>query len=87
MAQSGQDSTRIGLIDFRRTPEGAGRVILEFDSEQALVDVHEHLGEIVLDISGGLLDEALVRRLDVIDFATPVQFIDAFATDSGARWS
>ena len=85
MAQSGQDSTRIGLIDFRRTPEGAGRVILEFDSEQALVDVHEHLGEIVLDISGGLLDEALVRRLDVIDFATPVQFIDAFATDSGAR--
>ena len=59
MAQSGQDSTRIGLIDFRRTPEGAGRVILEFDSEQALVDVHEHLGEIVLDISGGLL----MRRL------------------------
>ena len=85
MGQTGQDSTRIGLIDFRRTPEGAGRVILEFDSEQALVDVHEHLGEIVLDISGGLLDDALVRRLDVIDFATPVQFIDAFATDSGAR--
>ena len=85
MAQTGQDSTRIGLIDFRRTPEGTGRVILEFDSEQALVDVHEHLGEIVLDISGGLLDETLVRRLDVIDFATPVQFIDAFATDSGAR--
>ena len=85
MAQTGQDSTRIGLIDFRRTPEGTGRVILEFDSEQALVDVHEHLGEIVLDISGGQLDDALVRRLDVIDFATPVQFIDAFATDSGAR--
>tara|TARA_B100000686_G_scaffold99706_1_gene106829 strand:- start:515 stop:2689 length:2175 start_codon:yes stop_codon:yes gene_type:complete len=85
IAQTGQDLTRIGLIDFRRTPEGAGRVILEFDSEQALVDVHENLGEVVLDISGGLLDEALVRRLDVIDFATPVQFIDAFATDSGAR--
>ena len=85
IAQTGQDPTRVGLIDFRRTPEGAGRVIVEFDSEQALVDVHEHLGEIVLDISGGLLDEALVRRLDVIDFATPVQFIDAFATDGGAR--
>ena len=85
MGQTGQDSTRIGLIDFRRTPEGAGRVILEFDSEQALVDVHQHLGEIVLDISGGLLDDALVRRLDVIDFATPGQFMDAFATDSGAR--
>ena len=85
VAQTGQNFTRIGLIDFRRTPEGAGRVILEFDSEQALVDVHEHLGEVVLDISGGLLDEALVQRLDVIDFATPVQFIDAFATDSGAR--
>ena len=44
IAQTGQNLTRIGLIDFRRMPEGAGRVILEFDSEQALVDVHEHLG-------------------------------------------
>ncbi len=84
-AQPGQDLARVGLIDFRRTPEGAGRVILEFDSERPLVDVREHLGEVVLDISGVALDKALERRLDVIDFATPVQYIDAFATETGAR--
>ena len=33
-AQPGQDLARVGLIDFRRTPAGAGRVILEFDSER-----------------------------------------------------
>ena len=84
-AQSGQDLARVGLIDFRRTPEGAGRVILEFDSERPLVDVREHLGEVVLDVTGVALDKALERRLDVIDFATPVQYIDAFATEAGAR--
>jgi len=76
---------RIGLIDFRRTPEGAGRVIIEFDSERTLVDVREHLGEVVLDITGVTLDKPLERRLDVIDFATPVQYIDAFSTEAGAQ--
>jgi len=76
---------RIGLIDFRRTPEGAGRVIIEFDSERPLVDVREHLGEVVLDITGVTLDKPLERRLDVIDFATPVQYIDAFSTEAGAQ--
>ena len=76
---------RIGLIDFRRTPEGAGRVIIEFVSERTLVDVREHLGEVVLDITGVTLDKPLERRLDVIDFATPVQYIDAFSTEAGAQ--
>ena len=76
---------RIVLIDFRRTPEGAGRVIIEFDSERPLVDVREHLGEVVLDITGVTLDKPLERRLDVIDFATPVQYIDAFSTEAGAQ--
>ena len=84
-ADAESDVARIGLIDFRRSPEGAGRVIIEFDSERPLVDVREHLGEVVLDITGVTLDKPLERRLDVIDFATPVQYIDAFSTEAGAR--
>lgn len=84
-ADAKSDIAHIGLIDFRRSPEGAGRVIIEFDSERPLVDVREHLGEVVLDITGVTLDKPLERRLDVIDFATPVQYIDAFSTEAGAR--
>ncbi len=77
--------SQVELIDFRRSSDGAGRVILEFDAEDVRIDVREHLGEIVLDIAGTQLDAPLERRLDVTDFATPVQYVDAFATQSGAR--
>ena len=72
-------------VDFRRTPDAVGRVILEFDGDDALIDVRKRLGEIVMDISGARIDKALQKRLDVVDFATPVQFVDAFATKDGVR--
>ncbi len=76
---------QLELIDFRRTPEAAGRVILEFDQENALVDIREDLGEIVLEIVGARMDKSLQRRLDVVDFATPVRFVDSFVTDTGVK--
>ncbi len=76
---------QVGLVDFRRSPDGAGWVILELDIDDARVNVREHLGEIVLDIDGASLDASLERRLDVIDFATPVHYVDAFSTGTGVR--
>ncbi len=76
---------QVGLVDFRRSPDGAGWVILELDIDDARINVREHLGEIVLDIDGASLDASLERRLDVIDFATPVHYVDAFSTGTGVR--
>ena len=76
---------QVGLVDFRRSPDGAGWVILELDIDDARVNVREHLGEIVLDIDDASLDASLERRLDVIDFATPVHYVDAFSTGTGVR--
>ncbi|MGA0844409.1 MAG: type IV pilus secretin PilQ [Arenicellales bacterium] len=76
---------RLGSIDFRRTPEAAGRLILEFDRDDAEVDIRQELGEIVIEAVGAGMDESLQRRLDVVDFATPVRFVDAFATDRGVK--
>ena len=76
---------QVGMVDFRRSPDGAGWVILELDIDDARINVREHLGEIVLDIDDASLDASLERRLDVIDFATPVHYVDAFSTGTGVR--
>ena len=79
------NGVQLSKIDFRRTPDSAGRVILEFEDDDARVDVREYLGEIVIDIADANMDTSLQKRLDVVDFATPVQFVDAFATEGGVR--
>ena len=79
------NGVQLSKVDFRRTPDSAGRVILEFEDDDARVDVREYLGEIVIDIADANMDTSLQKRLDVVDFATPVQFVDAFATEGGVR--
>ena len=79
------NGVQLSKIDFRRTRDSAGRVILEFEDDDARVDVREYLGEIVIDIADAMMDNSLQKRLDVVDFATPVQFVDAFATEGGVR--
>ncbi|MDP6855562.1 MAG: type IV pilus secretin PilQ [Arenicellales bacterium] len=78
-------SSRVERVDFRRSPDGAGRVMVYLDREDAAIDVRERSGEIVLEIADAMLDTVLEQRLDVIDFATPVQFVDVFDVDGAVR--
>lgn len=68
---------KINLIDFRRGEAGEGRVIVKLDDEHAAVDVRQEGGKIVAEFMNIDIDERLIRRLDVLDFATPVQYIDS----------
>ncbi len=72
-------------VDFRRTPEGGGQISVKLSSHKVGVDVNEEAGEIVIDFPGTNLPQELEKRLDVVDFATPVQTIDTFFTGAGAR--
>jgi type IV pilus assembly protein PilQ len=72
-------------IDFRRTETGAGRVIVDLSDVGAPVDVQQSGDRIVLSFSGTGLPESLMKRLDVIDFATPVNTIDAIRVGGDAR--
>ena len=64
-------------IDFRRGENGEARLIISLSDEGADIDVHQEQNNVVVDLSGVSLPEKLHRRLDVIDFATPVQIIDS----------
>ena len=72
-------------IDFRRAENGAGRIEIVLDGVNSAVDVSERDGQVIANLPGVALPDALERRLDVLDFATPVKTIDALARDGGTR--
>ena len=72
-------------IDFKRGDGGAGQLILHFSGEGAMPDLHSAGSSVVVDVANAGLPPALARPLDVTDFATPVQRIDANRTGNGAR--
>jgi type IV pilus assembly protein PilQ len=78
-------SRGINNIDFRRGPNGAGQVVVELSDPRTTVDVREEGGRIVVDFQDTELSSALVRRLDVTDFATPVSTVDAIRFNEDAR--
>jgi len=71
-------------IDFRRGENGDGRVIVDLSSNKISVDMAEVAGNIKLVFVGANLPKELQRRLDVIDFATPVQIVDSYVEDGHA---
>nr|WP_320165444.1 type IV pilus secretin PilQ [uncultured Methylophaga sp.] len=72
-------------IDFRRGDDGQARLVLKLANDNATMDVKQQRGDIVVDLSNVSLPENLHRRLDVMDFATPVQFIDTESKDGGTQ--
>ena len=72
-------------VDFRRGESGQGRVIVTLSDPSVVVDTREEGGKIVVDFLNATLPEQLERKLDVIDFATPVTLVDTFAQGDGVR--
>jgi type IV pilus assembly protein PilQ len=64
-------------VDFRRGENGEGRVVVTLSDPKAPVDVTSEAGQIKIQIRNTQLPDTLRRRLDVTDFATPVQIVDA----------
>lgn len=63
-------------VDFRRGEKGEGRIVVSLADPQTAVDVKEESGKVVARFKNAPAADRLLRRLDVLDFATPVKFID-----------
>ena len=74
-------------IDFKRGKNGEGRVIIDLSSSKIATDVWRENNIIQVEFTGAELPEALQRRLDVSDFATPISFIDAIQDGSSIKLS
>ncbi|WP_439860690.1 type IV pilus secretin PilQ [Pseudomonas sp. MBLB4136] len=70
-------SKAISNIDFQRGEQGEGNVVITLSDASVSPDIQEQGGKIRLDFAKTQLPDALRVRLDVKDFATPVQFVSA----------
>lgn len=75
----------VDQIDFHRGPQGEARVTVTLSDPAIGVDINEQAGQIILDFLDTSIPPQLQRRLDVVDFATPVHTIDAFPIGQNAR--
>src|SRR5690606_13881111 len=64
-------------IDFKRGDGGAGKLVLRFDGEGAAPDLRTVGGQVIVNVGNVSLPASLQRPLNVTDYATPVQRIDA----------
>lgn len=65
----------LGSIDFRRTQNGAGRTIINLPSSATTLETRKVGNAIVIDIKNAKIKQPK-KRIDVLDFATPVSFVD-----------
>jgi len=82
-ASSGARS--IDNVDFRRTRDGGGRILISLSDPSTEVDIRQEGGRVVAIFKDTTLPAELMRRLDVMDFATPVTTVDALRTNLDTR--
>jgi len=75
----------ISNIDFRRGKKGEGRVIVALSDPSTPINIREEGGKIIVDFIDTRMPESLAQRLDVIDFATPVTYVDSMIDDSNVQ--
>ena len=72
-------------VRFRRGEEGQGRIVVDLSTPEVPVNINREGGEIVVELPGTRIPEKLRRRLDVLDFATPVQYVDIMQRGENGR--
>jgi len=72
-------------VDFRRGPAGEGRILIDLTDTSTGIDIRQQGQNIVVEFLKTSLPENMRRRLDVVDFATPVQTVSAFQQGENVR--
>jgi type IV pilus assembly protein PilQ len=75
---------RITKVDFRRTENGGGSIVLNISNPKVSVDIEESASGIIVNFSDTDIPVNLQRRLDVLDFATPVKTIESVSEGDNA---
>ncbi len=72
-------------VDFRRGRTGEGRVVVELSDTGTGIDIRQQGQQIIVDFLKSTLPDNLRKRLDVLDFATPVATINTFQQGENVR--
>jgi len=72
-------------VDFHRGKNGEGRVQIDMSDSNVGIDIKQQGKNLIVDFLKTSLPSNLKRKLDVTDFATPVQILDAFEQGDNVR--
>jgi type IV pilus assembly protein PilQ len=72
-------------VNFRRGRGGEGRVVVDLSDTSTGVDIRQQGQTVVVDFLKTSVPEALRKRFDVLDFATPVQTFSVFPQGENVR--
>ncbi len=72
-------------IDFKRGLNGAGQVIIDLTSTSISTDVWRENKVVYVELVAAELPRELQRRMEVSDFATPINHIDAIQDGANIR--
>lgn len=83
--QQGAQKHSLRDIDFRRGKNGEGRIQVDLSDSGIGIDIRQQGTTLIVDFLKTSLPRNLQRKLDVVDFATPVQGVDTFAQGDSVR--
>jgi len=72
-------------INFRRGRSGEGRIIVDLSDASTGIDIRQQGQSLVVEFLKTSLPDNLRKRLDVVDFATPVQTLSTFQQGENVR--
>ncbi len=84
-ANNNSMTTTIKGVDFQRSADGAGKIILNLSSRDSVVDIKQQGASLVADFINTKVMDNLKRSYDVNDFATPVKSMRLMPYANGAR--
>lgn len=76
---------QIRSIDFRRGPDGAGKVIVQLSDRHIPVNLSQLGNQVMIDFGKTAVPATLLRRFDATDFGTPVTDFSVTRTPGGSR--
>jgi len=78
-------TVEVSNIDFKRGSDGSGRLVVKFSGDGAAPDLRNQGQSVVVNVGNAKLPDSLRKPLNVVDFATPVQRIDARNSGGGTQ--
>jgi type IV pilus assembly protein PilQ len=84
---AGSGVRELRAIDFRRSADGAGRVMVKLSDPHIHINLHQVGGQVVVDFSDASVPANLMRRYDATDYGTPITGFDVTRVGNGSRIS
>ena len=78
-------SSELQDVQFKRLPNGGAQALLQFSNDEFQLQLSEKSGTLRLVLPDTKLGDEQLFKLDVMDFATPVNMIETFQDDQQSR--